>query len=71
MPAPTSDPSGVVTLTTLLLTDLVDSTRLVETLGDEKSSEVWARHDHRARELLATLRGQEIDKSDDRMQRCS
>ncbi|MCP3963833.1 MAG: protein kinase [bacterium] len=64
MTAVAPDPSGTVTLTTLLLTDLVDSTRLVETLGDEKASEVWARHDNRARELLAEFGGQEIDKSD-------
>ena len=64
MAAANPENSGIVTLTTLLLTDLVDSTRLVETLGDERASEVWARHDHRARELMVELGGREIDKSD-------
>ena len=51
-------------LKTLLLTDLVGSTRLTEQVGDRRASEIWARHDHRARELLARHGGREIDKSD-------
>lgn len=48
----------------LLLTDVVDSTRLIETLGDQRGAEVWHRHDSLARELLAPHRGREIDKTD-------
>ncbi len=40
------------------------STRLTEQVGDQRASEIWARHDHRARELLARHGGREIDKSD-------
>lgn len=49
---------------TLVLTDLVDSTRLVENLGDARSAEVFARHDRTARDLLAQHHGLEIDKAD-------
>ena len=31
---------------TLLFTDVVDSTRGVERLGDARAAEVWAAHDH-------------------------
>ena len=48
----------------LLFTDVVDSTLLVERLGDARAAEVWAEHDHRARELLACHRGREIDRTD-------
>lgn len=48
----------------LLLTDVVDSTRLAEELGDAAMAEVWAAHDRVARVLLATWRGREIDKTD-------
>ncbi len=48
----------------LLFTDLVDSTRLVERLGDARAAEVWADHDRRARDLLARNHGREIDRSD-------
>ncbi len=51
-------------LKTLLLTDLVGSTRLTEQVGDQRASEIWARHDHLARELLTRHDGREIDKSD-------
>ncbi|MCP3964379.1 MAG: protein kinase [bacterium] len=49
---------------TLMLTDLVDSTDLVNRLGDLKAMELSARHDHMARSLLARHGGREIDKSD-------
>ena len=62
-PAPAPDPKGTV-LKTLLLTDLVGSTRLTEQVGDRRASEIWARHDHLARELLNRHGGREIDKSD-------
>jgi non-specific serine/threonine protein kinase len=48
----------------LLLTDLVDSTRLTELLGDAPAAALWTAHDHAARERLGTWRGREIDKSD-------
>jgi predicted ATPase/class 3 adenylate cyclase/Tfp pilus assembly protein PilF len=48
----------------LVFTDLVDSTKLVERLGDERAAQTWAEHDRRARELLAEHGGREIDRSD-------
>ena len=48
----------------LLLTDVVDSTRLAEELGDAAMAEVWVAHDRVARLLLATWGGREIDKTD-------
>jgi class 3 adenylate cyclase len=48
----------------LLLTDLVDSTRAVERLGDAAASRLWEAHDRLARDLLRRWRGREIDKSD-------
>jgi len=48
----------------LLLTDVVDSTQLVRTLGDQRGAHLWARHDSLARELLAPHGGREIDKTD-------
>jgi predicted ATPase/class 3 adenylate cyclase len=49
---------------TLLLTDVVDSTKLSEVLGDEFMARVWVSHDRVARDLLAVWRGREIDKTD-------
>ena len=48
----------------LLLTDVVDSTKLSERLGDAAMAEVWAAHDRVARGLLPDWRGREIDKTD-------
>jgi predicted ATPase/class 3 adenylate cyclase len=48
----------------LLLTDLVDSTRLTESLGDAAAAALWTAHDRAARERLGAWRGREIDKSD-------
>jgi len=48
----------------LLLTDVVDSTRLSETLGDTAMAAIWAAHDRTARALLDPWRGREIDKTD-------
>lgn len=48
----------------LLLTDVVDSTKLSEELGDAAMAEVWAAHDRAARDLLPSWRGREIDKTD-------
>ena len=51
-------------LRALLLTDVVDSTKLSEKLGDDAMAEVWAGHDRVARDLLPIWRGREIDKTD-------
>ncbi|HEY6513234.1 MAG TPA: hypothetical protein VI032_14710 [Burkholderiaceae bacterium] len=48
----------------LLLTDVVDSTKLSERLGDEVMAGLWAAHDRAARDLLREWRGREIDKTD-------
>jgi predicted ATPase/class 3 adenylate cyclase len=48
----------------LLLTDVVDSTKLSEALGDAAMAEVWAAHDRVARDLLPACGGREIDKTD-------
>jgi predicted ATPase/class 3 adenylate cyclase len=48
----------------LLLTDVVDSTRLSEMLGDSAMAEIWAAHDRVSRALLDPWRGREIDKTD-------
>ena len=53
-----------MTVRALLFTDVVDSTRLVERLGDARAAEVWAEHDRRGRDLLARYRGQEIGRAD-------
>ena len=49
---------------TLLLTDVVDSTAISESLGDTRMAAVWASHDRLARDLLPLWRGREIDKTD-------
>ncbi len=51
-------------VTTLLMTDLVDSTKLVGQLGDTKAAAIFARQDRLARDLLQAHGGQEIDKTD-------
>mgnify|MGYP003559518552 CR=1 FL=1 len=48
----------------LLLTDVVDSTKLSESIGDQAMAEVWAAHDRVARDLLPPCRGCEIAKTD-------
>ena len=48
----------------LLFTDVVDSTALVERVGDAGAAELFAAHDLRARALLASHGGQEIDRTD-------
>ncbi|MEN8165027.1 MAG: hypothetical protein ABFS37_12925, partial [Acidobacteriota bacterium] len=60
-PSPSSD--GAV-LRALLVTDLVDSTKLLESLGDERAFEIFGRHDRLARDLLTRHNGIEIDKTD-------
>lgn len=46
------------------MTDVVDSTALLESFGDERMAELWAAHDEVTRELLDAHRGREIDKSE-------
>ena len=48
----------------LLLTDVVDSTRVAQALGDPVMARHWAAHDRAARDLLPPWRGREIDKTD-------
>jgi TolB-like protein len=57
-------PSSNPAIRTLLLCDLVASTRLVARVGDSAAADVLARHDRAARDLLAGFNGREIDKSD-------
>ena len=70
MPAPASsrpdDPAPALPagIRALLLTDVVDSTRLSEHIGDQAMAQVWAAHDRLARDLLPAHRGLEIDKTD-------
>ena len=49
---------------TLLLTDLVDSTHLVERLGDGPAAELFRVHDRLVLELQQRWRGRLIDRSD-------
>ena len=51
-------------LRTLVLCDLVDSTALVQRLGDRRGAELLRRHDRVARALLPQHGGREIDKTD-------
>src|SRR6478672_475736 len=53
-----------MTVRALLFTDVVDSTRWVERLGDARAAEVWAAHDRRARDLIARHHGREIGRAD-------
>ena len=48
----------------LLFTDVENSTRLHEALGDERAATVWTAHDRRSRDLLARHRGREIGRAD-------
>lgn len=55
---------GVPQLRTLLLTDLVDSTGLVERLGDAPASELFLAHDRLVLALQQRWHGRLIDRSD-------
>ncbi len=61
--APTTA-AGASAVRALLLTDVVDSTKLSERIGDAAMARVWAAHDRVARDLLPPWRGREIDKTD-------
>ncbi|MDQ3057246.1 MAG: putative peptide modification system cyclase, partial [Pseudomonadota bacterium] len=60
----TSRESGVPQLRTLLLTDLCDSTALVERLGDGAAADLFREHDRLVLELQQRWRGRLIDRSD-------
>ena len=49
---------------TLLIIDMVGSTRMVEALGDVRAAEIFEQHDRRARRLLRQHGGLEIDRTD-------
>ena len=51
-------------LRTLVITDLCDSTALVERLGDQRTAELIREHDRLLRGLIRRHRGQEVDKTD-------
>ena len=51
-------------LKTLVISDIVESTKITETLGDERAAEVLARHDAIVRGLLQQFHGEEISVSD-------
>ncbi len=51
-------------LRTLVLCDLVDSTALVERLGDRHAADLFRKHDRLARALMQQHDGREIDKTD-------
>ena len=59
-----SDTPNNAVVKTLFLTDLVDSTKLFERLGDERAAKVSADYDRVARSLLDRFHGREIDKTD-------
>lgn len=63
-PAATLPDSAVALLRTLVLCDLVDSTALIERLGDQRAAEAFRRHDRLVRSLIRQHGGQEIDKTD-------
>ena len=50
---------------TFLFTDIVDSTRLLETLGDEKWRKLLARHDQLIRERIVEAGGEVVKKTGD------
>jgi predicted ATPase/class 3 adenylate cyclase len=61
-PGDAGDPGA--TVRALLLTDIVDSVKLAEALGDAAAAALFAAHDRLARDLLPPWRGREIDKTD-------
>lgn len=65
LPHPDDSTTGATaTIKTLVVTDLVGSTRLFATLGDRRAAALSARHERLARDLLARCAGREIDKTD-------
>ena len=60
----TTLPSEGTFVKTLVITDLVASTRMTEELGDSRASEIFSSQDRLARDLLAQHNGIEVDKTD-------
>ncbi|MUV13051.1 putative peptide modification system cyclase [Noviluteimonas gilva] len=58
------DPASSPQVRTLLLTDLCDSTLLVERLGDKPAAELFRAHDRLVLDLQQRWRGRLIDRSD-------
>jgi putative peptide modification system cyclase len=56
--------SATSVLRTVVLCDLVDSTALVERLGDQRAADLFRKHDRLARGLIQQHGGKEIDKTD-------
>jgi pimeloyl-ACP methyl ester carboxylesterase/class 3 adenylate cyclase len=54
-----------VVLTTMLFTDIVDSTGLAVSLGDVRWGELIGEHNHRVRMLILELHGQEVKNTGD------
>src|SRR5207245_8188103 len=63
--APAATRASRRALATILVLDLVDSTRVASELGDAAWRDLLARHYVRMRELLATHEGTEIDTAGD------
>lgn len=61
---PAFDPASSPQVRTLLLTDLCDSTQLVERLGDAPAADLFRAHDRLVLELQQRWRGRLIDRSD-------
>jgi putative peptide modification system cyclase len=61
---PTDRVISAPVLRTLLICDLVDSTAMVERLGDRSAAELMRRHDRLCRDLLQRCGGRELDKTD-------
>ena len=62
---PSHDPdSPQRALKTLLLADLVNSTALVESMGDDRAAQIFTQCDYLLRDLLVRHNGLEIDKTD-------
>ena len=59
-----ADPASSPQVRTLLLTDLCDSTLIVERLGDGPAAELFRAHDRLVLELQQRWRGRLIDRSD-------
>ena len=55
----------IETRRTFLFTDIVDSTRLLDTLGDEKWRRLLARHDELVREAIAESGGEVVKQTGD------
>lgn len=64
LPETSPPPARQRQLRSVLVCDIVDSTALVERLGDARGAELIQRHDQLARVLVERHHGREIDKTD-------